>query len=300
MPEEERAKPARPEKSESPRVAETAEAPREQRRGAAADPDKADEKPRVTIAVTDAAGQVIRRFKAPAVQGVNRAAWDLKRDAFRQPPRAEDAPPAPEDPAGPEVPPGTYTVSMTYGAHEATQSVRVMPDPRSKNTDQDWQRRNEAIARLGAANDAAVEAIWRLRRTRSDAAVVRDKIRQRARDAGERDPVKIDEHPVIAAGKTLTERLDALEKRLWVSPETVGIVADTDVYSKVSWAGWYFGSSMDAPNANQLEHLRRGEAALTAFLEEFNAFLASDVAAFQKQAAEVAVVGDTTPISLKR
>jgi hypothetical protein len=188
---------------------------------------------------------------------------------------------------------------VAYGAHSSKQTVRVGPDPRSGNTEQDWQRREETVARLGALNDAAVDAIWRVRRTRNDVATVQEKLRQRARDAGEREPGKIDAHPVIAAGKSLTDRLNGFEKRLWASPETVGIVADTDVYSQVSWAGWYVGSSMDVPNANQLQHLRQGEAALTAFLADFNAFLASDVAAFQKQAAEFAVVGDTTPITIK-
>jgi photosystem II stability/assembly factor-like uncharacterized protein len=296
---EERAQPARPEKSETPRVSESVEPQREQRRGEAAEADEDDKKPQVDITVEDASGRPVRRFKAPAVLGVNRVAWNLRRDPFRQAPRAEDAPPPTEDPTGPEVPPGIYTVTMTYGTHVSKQTVKVAPDPRSSNTEQDWQRREETVARLGALNDAAVDAIWRVRRTRDDVATVQEKLRQRARDAGERDPKKIDAHPVIAAGKTLTDRLNGFEKRLWVSPETVGIVADTDVYSRVSWAGWYVGSSMDVPNANQLAHLRQGEAALTAFLEDFNALLASEVTAFQKQAAEFAGVGDTTPITIK-
>jgi hypothetical protein len=261
---------------------------------------KEDERPRVDITVTDASGTIVRRFRAPAVRGVNRAAWDLTRDAFRQPPRPEDAPPPDEDPSGPEVMPGTYTVTLKYQEHVGSQTVRVLADPRRQLTEQGWRAREEAISHLRSLNDAAVEAIWRIRRTRDDVRRVQDTLRQRARDAGERDQEKIDRQPIIEAGSKLAERLDAFEKRLWVSPETVGIVPDTDVFSGVSRPGWTLLSSWDPPNATYKEHVRQGEAALRAFLEELNAFLASDLAAFQKQAAEFATVGDTRGIEIKR
>lgn len=292
-----RARPGQPEKSETPRVAETAEKP--ETKEAAEKKRKPEERPRVDVTVTDASGKVVRRFKAAAVVGVNRAVWDLRADAFKQAPRPEDAPPPDEDPSGPEVIPGTYTISVKYDAHESKQPVRVGADPRTKLTDQDWQRRAAAIARLGALNDAAVDAIWRIRRTRDDVSRVQEILRRRARDAGERDTEKIDAYPVIKAGDTLTEKLNGLEKRLWVSPETVGIVPDTDVFSGVGRPGWSVLSSWDPPNPNQAEQMRQAEAALKSFLDELNAFLASDVAAFQKQAAEVSAVGDTTPIVIR-
>ncbi|HSL21973.1 MAG TPA: hypothetical protein VK886_10590 [Vicinamibacterales bacterium] len=282
---------AKPEKTETPPAPERKE---EEKKGEAT-----EERPQVDITITDAAGKVVRRFKAPAAQGVNRAAWDLSSDARRQAPRPEDAPPPEREPSGPEVPPGDYTVTMKYGTHEAKQAVRVLADPRSKNTTEDWQRRWEAVGRLGALNDAAVEGIWRVRRTRQDVNTIQEKLRQRARDAGERDAKKIDEHPTIAAGTKLVERLNALEKRLWVSPETVGIVADVDVYSDATRAGWSILSSWDPPNPTQMEYLRQGEAKLRAFLEELNAFFGREVAEFRKLAADVQLLGATAPIEIK-
>jgi photosystem II stability/assembly factor-like uncharacterized protein len=301
-----RAQGERPEKSETPRVAGAAPMPAPAEKAGetaaeqATEKEKPEERPRVDISVTDAAGKVVRRFKGPAVLGVNRAVWDFSSDAFKQLPRAEDAPPPDEDPSGPQVIPGTYTVSVEYEAHEAKQTVRVLADPRTKLTDADWQKRAETIARHRTLHDAAADAIWRVRRTRQDVARVQQLLRQRAKDGGERDAGKIDEHPVIKAGTALTEKLDALEKRLWISPETVGIVPDTDVYSRIDRVGWTIMSSWDPPNANQLELMRQGEAALRTFLDEFNAFLKSDVGAFQKQAAEVSGVGDVAPIVIPR
>lgn len=280
---------AGPEKTETPRVAEKA-APAEKAEEKKDEKKEEEERPRVDVTVTDASGTVVRRFKVPAALGVNRAAWDLASDAFKQAPRPEDAPPQTDEPTGPEVPPGTYTIAMKFGGHEAKQTVTVRADPRAKNTAQDWQRRWEAIRKVGALNDAAVDAIWRIRRTKQDVGTIQEKLRQRARDAGERDPKVIDRHPTIEAGRKLTEALNTLEKRLWVSPETVGIVADVDVYSDATRAGWSILSSWDAPNATQMEYLRQGEARLRGFLDELNKFYAEDVAAFRKQAAEVELV----------
>lgn len=281
----------RPEKSETPPVAKSAaptapDAP-DPSRTKAAD----DERPRVDVVVADAAGKVVRRFKAPAVLGVNRAVWDLSSDAFKQPPRAEDAPPLPEEPSGPQVPPGTYTVTVKFGTHESSQPVRVVADPRSSNSAQDWQRRWEIIQRLGSMNDSAVDAIGRIRRTRQDVTVIQERLRQRARDAGERDTKKIDEHPTIAAGAKLLERLTALEKRLWTPPETVGIVADVDVYSDVTRPTYLIMSSWDAPNANHMEYVQRADARLRAFLGELEKFFETEVESFRKLAADVKLLG---------
>ena len=135
------------------------------------------DKPEVDVRVTDAAGKVVRTFKAPARQGLNRAAWDLRRDAFRRPPRPDDEPPDEDEAGGPEVPPGTYTVAVKYQAGEASRTVRVLADPRSKNTAEDWARRWEAIGRAGAGSDAAVEWVQKLRRTRDDVSLVQQRIR---------------------------------------------------------------------------------------------------------------------------
>ncbi|MGZ5432820.1 MAG: VPS10 domain-containing protein, partial [Thermoanaerobaculia bacterium] len=43
-----------------------------------------DKAPEVDIEVADASGTVIRKFKGPAKLGVNRTAWDLRRDAFKR------------------------------------------------------------------------------------------------------------------------------------------------------------------------------------------------------------------------
>jgi photosystem II stability/assembly factor-like uncharacterized protein len=251
--------------------------------------DSRDEAPQVQIEVADASGAVIRSFKAPARLGINRAVWNLGRDAFKEPPRAEDAPRREEEPSGPEVPPGTYDVKVSYAGHQASQSVRVLADPRSRNATGDWTKRWDAILRAGALHDRAVDAIGQIRRLRADVASVQQKARQAAESAGEKDKAKLDELPVVKAGEPVKEALGGLEKRLWQSPETKGIVARTHVFARIQTARGYLESSWDAPSAVHLEHLARAEAELSAVLADLAKFLETTLAAYRKQAQDAGI-----------
>ena len=262
---------------------------------------KAEEKPKVVIEVADGSGRLIRTFKGPANLGVNRAPWGFERDAFKQPPRAEEEQDPLEEPKGPQVPPGTYTVKVKYDQHEASQSIQVLADPRSNNTAEDWQNRWDTILQAGALNDTAVAAILRLRRTRDDIGVVQEKVRQAAQDAGEKDQKKIEEQPLIRAGKKIKNGLTQLEKRLWQAPEAKGLSPDTDVFSKISFASMYLLSSWDPPSPTHLAYLQRAQTQLEGYLGDFNKFLDTEVADFRKQVEEAhfGLLPVSEPITLK-
>ncbi len=241
------------------------------------------DKPEVDVRVTDSAGKVVHTFKAPARQGLTRAAWDLRRDAFRRPPRPDDDAPG-EDEGGPEVPPGTYTVTVKYQAGESSRSVRILADPRSKNTAEDWARRWETIGRAGASNDAAVEWVQKLRRTRDDVGLVQQRIRQAAATPAERRLA--DEKPVVKAGDALKPGLDRLERQLWQPPEQKGIVPREQVLSDITRSLNSVQSSWEPPSPTQLELLKRAEERLEAFRREADAFFEKDVTAYRKQVEE--------------
>ncbi len=241
------------------------------------------DKPEVEVRVADAAGKVLRTFKAPARQGLNRAAWDLRRDAFRRPPRPDDEPPD-DDEGGPEVPPGTYTVTVKYQASEASRPVRVVADPRSKNTTEDWARRWETIGRAGALNDGAVEWVQKLRRTRDDVGLVQQRLRQSAATPAERR--QADDKPVVKAGDALKPGLDRLERQLWQPPEQKGIVPREQVLAVVARSLNYVQSSWAPPSPTHLEHLKLAEERLDAFRREAEGFFEKDVTAYRKQVEE--------------
>jgi hypothetical protein len=232
----------------------------------------------------------VRTFKAPARLGVNRAVWNLRRDPGKEYPRSPDDPPVEEDRrTGPELPPGAYTVTMTFKDHKATQRLEIKPDPRSKNTPADWQARETAVRRSLALDDLMAAAVWRIRRTRDDVAGVQERARRAAKDAGEKDDEKLAELPLVKSGDELKKKLDELEKKLWQSPEAIGILPENDVQSWAGRAAFYLRTSFDPPTPTHLEHLRLGEAKLQGFLAEMNQVFASDVAAFRAEAQKAGV-----------
>jgi hypothetical protein len=234
-------------------------------------------------------GKVIRTFEAPAKLGVNRAVWDLRRDAFKEFPRLEEPRPYEEEPKGPEVPPGSYEVVVSLGDAEARGTVTVLADPTASVDAEGWNRRWQWILALGALRDSAVDAVLRLRDARADIDAVIARVRSRAgRDVtpGERDDrlKQVDEDPLVKAGRALSERLTAVEKRLWAPPETVGIVAENDAVSKIFEAGWPTDGSWDPATPSDEARLALAKAKLAEVLAEVDALFAGDVAAFRRDA----------------
>jgi len=261
--------------------------------------------PKAEIEVADAAGKVVRRFHAPVKLGVNRVAWPLVRDDFREPPPGPDQP-VQEDPAGPEVPPGTYTVTVKLRGREAKGTVRVLPDPRVKHGDADYRARWAAIERAGALQDAAVAAIERMARTKADvdAAVAKSRqaLEEERRARNEAPPEKGAATPISEAADGLRKRLAELDKRLWQGPDLNGIQPPDDVYSKLQYVANALTSSWDPPSPTQLGYLRQTEADLGRFLEDLNRFYATDVAAFRKQAAgaKIELLPEEAPIAVAK
>ncbi|HXO18533.1 MAG TPA: hypothetical protein VOA87_01270 [Thermoanaerobaculia bacterium] len=281
---------------------------REERAASAAEPEsrseepggkKSEEKPQAEIQILDAAGKVICTFQQPATLGLNRAVWDLARNPFRSPPR----PARGERPArsGPQVVPGTYTVRVRYADHEATGSVRVLPDPRSPATAAapaaptaiaGRQANDQAVLKAGALEEALATAVERVQRTRADVAVVtaevkkKEEERKRREGSSKPDPAA---KALLAAAEKLSSGLKKVEQRLFHPPDAVGLLPDTDAYSKVEYVLRSLQSSWDAPTPAQLEYLGIAEEATGSALAALNRFYAEDVAAFRKQVGEAAL-----------
>jgi len=259
------------------------------------DKKKVDEKAKeVSIEVADASGKVIRKFKAPAILGVNRAAWDLTRDAFKRPVAQGQDPDAFRGNGGPEVPPGTYTVTMKFRGQEAKQSVRVLADPRDSFTPEQRQAKYDAILRAGKLQETAAEAIARINKTRTDIDAVAAKLKKDDDDQDE----NAEPSPIIKIGTELKTKLDAMEKRLWTPPRTKGIPQETDALAKISYPLYSMTSSWDAPTAAQLQYLDRAEKQLRDTLADFNKLFAEDVAKYRDEVrkANVLLISEEPPL----
>ena len=251
------------------------------------DADNGEGVAEVTIEITDESGDVIRTFDGPAKLGVNRTAWDLRRDEFKRPRNPERS--FFFQRGGPEVLPGAYGVRIKYGEHEASGSVRVLADPRFDIPQGERVAKFEAIMRAGALQEVVADAVARIKETRADVDEVLAKARNAEAEtniAGTNGDATNGDSPneeLIAAGRALKNNLKDMEKRLWNPPSTKGIVADTDVLSKISFPARSMSSSWDAPTPAQEAYLARAEAMLQEVISDFNMLFNDDVAEFRAQ-----------------
>jgi photosystem II stability/assembly factor-like uncharacterized protein len=270
------------------------------------DEKKEKETPKeVEIRVADATGKVIRTFTAPAVQGLNRTYWGLRRDAFKGFPGEEPPPP---HPAGPEVMPGTYEVTVRYNDQESKQTVRVLADPRYPVTAEGLQQHEDALVQTGEIQNAISESIDRIRKTRADVQDVLARHDQRKKEEREAKgettppPSAKDEKPdaLTEAGQKLQKGLTDLEKKLWTPYDTPGIVADDDLLSQLFYVRGYIQSSWAPPTPNHMEFLRQFAARTATVVADVNKYFDTDVAAFRKQVDEegLRLLGPVPPIRI--
>jgi photosystem II stability/assembly factor-like uncharacterized protein len=238
--------------------------------------------PKVEIRITDASGRLVRHFKVPARQGVQRAAWDLKRDEPVQAPQ-DPKDPAPEDPAGPELPPGTYGITVKLGEHAAQGSVRVLPDPRVSSSEADWQAREASLQRAGALRERIIRAVEQIRDTRSDLDLALDRVR---RLRAEKDVEGEAEASLRKSAGALRSRLTAMERQLWLPYDAAGLREDRTLLGRILEARAYVLSSWAAPSPTHLEYLRQIEADAEKVFADVDRLFAIDVEAFRRQARE--------------
>ncbi len=313
--------PDRPEEGAPPRETEkesksAQEAARKAEEGAPASgpgaPGAPDSKPEVEIRIADAAGKTLRTFKAPARQGVNRAVWDLRQDAFKTPPREE---PSFFGGAGPEVLPGTYTATVKYGDHQAQAKVEVLGDPRlqggtAPSTDAAADRRAnyEMQAEAGRYQEVLSQAVERIQRVRGDVATVLARLDKEAKERKDKSQLPAAEQAaeqkageeLAQAGRKLQERLTAVEKKLWQPPGTKGIVAAEDALSAIQFAGYAVGSTYQAPTAAQRSYLERGKRRLDAALAELNGLFAKEVPELRAKVkeSELRLIPEYEPLAM--
>lgn len=251
--------------------------------------------PQATISVADQTGTVVRTFTAPVTQGFNRVSWDLRRDAFKDPPRGEES--WWQEGGGPELPPGRYTVTVQVGEQRAGAPVEVMPDPRVSIAPADRQAKWQAIQRAGALQEQLSDGITRLRAVRDDLAVVRGKLRRNGEGDNHTTPDEARKR-LLAQADALDKRVGELEKLFWVPPGTKGIVDLGDARSKVRRVLGALQSSWEAPTAAQLAYLQEAEISAHGAMTALHDFVASEVTAFRTAVSAAGVGLFSTPVDL--
>ncbi|MEM9532826.1 MAG: hypothetical protein AAGA23_18040 [Pseudomonadota bacterium] len=259
---------------------------RERGRKAAAEGKKdedgtGDEAPKLTMTVADASGTVVRTYRYPVHQGINRIVWDTASDGVRPMPRAE--PPKLDDglPGGPPVVPGVYKVTLAFDGVTQEADVEVKIDPNSGFTAADRRANYEALQSLQELDERVVVLAEKIVRAREDVRQVLTWMKRRDKAAAE------DLKPVSEAAEALVESLTDWEKRLRVPAKTKGIVYDEDKLTAiVGTAQFYVGSSLGAPTETARVYMTAAAAAVGQAEEAFAEFQAAELAGFADLAAK--------------
>ncbi|MEO0612035.1 MAG: hypothetical protein AAFY83_01785, partial [Pseudomonadota bacterium] len=246
-----------------------------------------DKPVKATITVKDKDGTIIRTFKHDVHQGINRVAWNLRRDGVMPAPPGK----APEDgtfPAGPEVLPGAYKIEIALEEENASADIRVNADPRSPYDDEaraaNYAMVMKAQTMAGTVNDALRQLVD-IRDDVSTLTAMIDDHRDR-HDIDEDD----ESHPVNGVAMkadTLREALTSLEETFRVPPDTKGIVYDDDkISSKLGTAQFYLFSGQGKPSPAAEQAMGEADKALKEGLATLNTLVTEDMAALRDAARE--------------
>ncbi len=277
-----------------PHPDEDKEKARKQAQRAAAGKDDAPAKPpKVKVTVTDSGGAVVREFKSPVQQGINRLSWNLRNNGVRPMPGSTPPDPDADLPAGAEVPPGNYRISLSLGdgdnARSSAVDVTVLADPRSEASQADRESNYRSLLALQGLQETAVSAVERIVAVRKDVDTLNGLIAKQENSGALKDQVK-----------SIKQQLDQLELRFRVLPETRGFVYDDDKAStRISTAQYYIGSSLDAPTPASAAFVELAQTTLDSALADLNAFLGGPLQDFRSAVDEagVGLLSNTTAIS---
>jgi photosystem II stability/assembly factor-like uncharacterized protein len=183
---------------------------------------KAAAKDEVTLDILDAQGKLVRHLSSkekklndqppewpdqvetprtiPAIEGMNRFAWDLHYDDPIQTPGAFYYG---EGPRGPLALPGEYQVKLTAGGKTQTAPLHLMIDPRIKDAEPAIPKQFELSAKVADRMGELHQAINEIRNVKTQIQGLRKRF-------GEDERLK----PALAAADDLAKKMSAVEEQL--------------------------------------------------------------------------------------
>ena len=173
----------------------------------------------VTITILDEQGAVVRTLTGPQARGLNRLYWDLRHEPTKEVRLRTSPLYAPDVTVGPEgwrpapgaerlsilAPPGTYTVQLSVGGRQLTQTLEVRKDPHSAGTEADIQAQMTMLFKLRRDLESAVDVVNQIELVRGQIANLVQVVQDEA---------------ITEAGGELDQKLIALEGNLVELRET--------------------------------------------------------------------------------
>ncbi len=250
----------------------------------------------VTIAVADAQGKVVRTVEGTGRAGLNRVQWNLEYEPTRDvrlrtaPLYATDVPLGPDGtrPGGQRMtilaPPGVYTVKLSVGGRDFTETLTVKKDPNAGGSEAEIAEQMKTLVALREDVDSAADVINQIEALRSQLQAL---------------PRLVNDIEVTKAAAALEQKFTDLEMNL-VELRTTGRGQDTvrfgaKLYSKLTYLANGIGSNDYRPTAQHLEVQKGLESQLRAHQGALGTLLNGDLAAFNDKLRKMNIPNIVTP-----
>jgi photosystem II stability/assembly factor-like uncharacterized protein len=247
----------------------------------------------VKITISDSSGQAIRTLYGPSKAGINRVAWNLRYDG---PKKLNFLPPPPDqdeefffDPStGPTALPGSYKVAVTVNSKTETQSVQVEADPRFPLDENALRAQLKLGLELRDEISALDETLNRLSSLHKQIASLQDIITADENPDGQ---VNVAYKPVLDQARALDKKLTAMQSSLYNTDVQPGSQDNIHYLQRFhdrmqGLLRNVISAYGEAPNEIEIEEAATLKQELEKHLQTFNSFLNTEVAAFNKNAAE--------------
>jgi hypothetical protein len=211
----------------------------------------------------------------PAKAGLNRFIWD-----FRLAKATKIATKGGDQPGrdGPKVVPGTYQVRLTVGDKSRSESFTVLKDPLIPTTNAELQAQFDLIKAIHLKHDELNKGVNSIRSARTQATEWARRVKGSKAEAS-----------VVAAGKSLSEKLDAIEGELLqvkIKSEQDSLNYPVKLNTKLSALAGMVGGADAAPTKQASELYDDLAAKVDAQLKALKSVLATDLPAFNTCVAE--------------
>ncbi|HMC29758.1 MAG TPA: hypothetical protein VKL99_02915, partial [Candidatus Angelobacter sp.] len=248
----------------------------------------------VKITVTDSNGQVVRTMFGTTKYGINRVAWNLRYDGpkrlnFLPPPEGLDDQDFFFDPStGPNVLPGTYKVTVTVQGKTETQTVNVETDPRFKLDPNAMSAQLKLALELRDEVSALHEALNRLNSLHKQIGSLQEMLTS---EEGQDGATNAAYRPVLEEARALDKKIIAMQEPLYNTDIQAGSQDDIHYLQRFqnrlqgAMRG-VMGGYYDAPSQLLVEEAGEARKELEKQLGQVNNFLNTEVAGFNKKAAE--------------
>jgi len=194
----------------------------EEEKAAEKEAKPAEKAPEITLEILDSSGKVIRKYppkkeepeggqdegfggprrpeELPAEAGLNRFVWDLNYEGASKVP---NSPLWGGSTDGPRAVPGKYQVRLTVKGKSYTQPLEIVPDPRLKLTQEDYQAQFDLLLKIREAVDLTDDTINQIR-----------SLRKQIDEMTKRTAKLPAAQKVADAGKALNGKITAIEEQL--------------------------------------------------------------------------------------